>query len=91
MTKTRQSQRKKKRIAVENIQRARDRAERERWQKREEEMIDEIIKMENERLIQMYGVKDRYEDSEVEEMVKQLEGEGAYKKYDVDAPLPFDE
>jgi len=86
MTKLRQRQRKKKRIALENIQRARDRAERERWRKRDEEMIDAIMKMENERLAQMYGVKDSYEDWEVEEMVKQLEAEGAYAKYDQDAP-----
>jgi len=86
MTKLRQRQRKKKRVALENIQRARDRAEMERWRKRDAEKINEIVKMENERLAQMYGVKDRYEVSEVEEMVKQLEAEGAYANYDQDAP-----
>jgi len=65
MTKLRQRQRKKKRVALENIQRARDRAEMERWRKRDAEKINEIVKMENERLAQMYGVKDRYEVSEV--------------------------
>jgi hypothetical protein len=91
MTKLRQRQRKKKRIALENIQRARERVERERWRKREAEITDEIIKMENERLIQMYGVKDRYENSEVEEMVKQLEAEGAYREYDVETPHLIDD
>jgi hypothetical protein len=86
MTKLRQRQRKKKRVALENMQRARDRAEMERWRKRDAEKINEIVKMENERLAQMYGVKDRYEVSEVEEMVKQLEAEGAYANYDQDAP-----
>jgi hypothetical protein len=90
MTKTRQRQRKKKRLALEHIRRARDQAEMERLRKRDEEIVDEINKMENERLIQMYGVKDRYEEAEVEEMVKQLEEEGAYRKYDMDTSLVID-
>jgi hypothetical protein len=52
--------------------------------------VDEINKMENERLIQMYGVKDSYGEAEVEEMVKQLEEEGAYRKYDIDTSLVID-
>jgi hypothetical protein len=90
MTKTRQRQRKKKRLALEHIRRARDQAEMARLRKRDEEIVDEINKMENERLIQMYGVKDRYEEAEVEEMVKQLEEEGAYRKYDMDTSLVID-
>jgi hypothetical protein len=90
MTKLRQRQRKKKRIALENIQRARDRVEMERARRRDEEIIDEINTMENERLIQKYGIKDRYEDTEIEQMVKQLEEEGAYRKYDLDTSLLID-
>lgn len=75
MTKTRQRQRKKKRLVLEHKQRLLDLAERKRWEKRDAE----VAETENARLIQMHGVKDEYDDAEYEAMVKQLEAEGFYR------------